>query len=83
MKKTNLESVSASLKSLKEIRGTISKIMCDEEKNYDQLSQSEQEGEPGEKLGFEIDALDNIEYLLDEVISFIEDNLGDRLQEGA
>ena len=83
MKKTNLETLSTSYKSLKEIHGTISNMVSDEEKNYDQLSQNEQEGEPGEKLGFEIDALDNIEYLLDEVISFIEDNLGDRLQEVA
>ena len=81
MKKTNLETLSASYKSLKEIRGTVSKIMCDEEKHYDQLSQSERDGEPGDTLGFEIDALDNIEYLLDEAISSIEDNLGDRLPE--
>ena len=81
MKKSNLEALSASYKSLKEIRGTVSKIMCDEEKHYDQLSQSERDGEPGDTLGFEIDALDNIEYLLDEAISFIEDNLGDRLPE--
>ena len=79
MKKSNLETLSASYKSLKEIHGTVSKIMCDEEKHYDQLSKSEREGEPGDTLGFEIDALDNIEYLLDEAISFIEDNLGDRL----
>ena len=80
MKTNNLETLSASYKSLNEIRGTISKMLCDEEKHYDQLSQSEREGEPGDTLGFEIDALDNIEYLLDEAISFIEDNLGDRLQ---
>ena len=83
MKNNNLRTLSASLSSLKEIQGKLQDVMIDEEKNYDQLSQSEQEGEPGEKLGFEIDTLDNIEYLLDEVISFIEDNLGDRLQEVA
>lgn len=79
MKQSYIETLSASFKSLKEIRSTVSKIMCDEEKHYDQLSQSEREGELGDTLGFEIDALDNIEYLLDEAISFIEDNLGDRL----
>lgn len=79
MKQSYIETLSASFKSLKEIRSTVSKIMCDEEKHYDQLSQSEREGELGDTLGFEIDALDNIECLLDEAISFIEDNLGNRL----
>ena len=80
MKQSYIETLSASFKSLKEIRSTVSKIMCDEEKHYDQLSQSEREGELGDTLGFEIDALDNIECLLDEAISFIEDNLGNRLR---
>lgn len=79
MKQSYIETLSASFKSLKEIRSTVSIIMCDEEKHYDQLSQSEREGELGDTLGFEIDALDNIECLLDEAISFIEDNLGNRL----
>ncbi len=79
MKQSYIETLSASFKSLKEIRSTVSKIMCDEEKHYDQLSQSEREGELGDTLGFEIDALDNIECLLDEAISFIEDNLENRL----
>ncbi len=43
-------------------------------------SEGDKEGEPGDRLGFEIDALDNIDYLIGEVIHFIEDNLGDRLK---
>jgi hypothetical protein len=79
MKITNLETISASLKSLKEIQGKLQDAMIDEENEYEKLSESDRQGEPGDQLGFEIDALDNIDYLIDEVITFIEENLGDRL----
>ena len=79
MKRINLETVSAGLKSLKRIQGKMQDVMIDEEKEYEKLSESERKGEPGAQLGFEIDALDNIDYLIDEVITFIEENLGDRM----
>ena len=79
MKQTSLETLSASYKSLKEIHQTLVNVMCEEEKEYDKLSKSDRQGEPGEILGFEIDAFDNIDYLLDQAITFIEENLGDRL----
>lgn len=79
MKQTSLETLSASYKSLKEIHQTLVNVMCEEEKEYDKLSKDDRQGEPGEILGFEIDAFDNIDYLLDQAISFIEENLGDRL----
>ena len=79
MNKTNQETLSACYKSLKEIQETLTKVMAEEEAAYDQLLETERAGEPGEILGFEIDAFDNIDYLLDQVITFIEENLGDRL----
>ena len=79
MNTSNLETLSACYKSLKEIQERLIKVMAEEDKNFDLLPKSDQEGEAGEKLGFEIDALDNIDYLLGEVITFIEENLGDRL----
>jgi hypothetical protein len=79
MTSTNLETLSACYRSLKEIQERLLNVMTEEDRNFDLLPKSDQEGEAGEKLGFEIDALDNIDYLLGEVISFIEENLGDRL----
>lgn len=79
MNKTNQETLSTCYKSLKEIQETLTKVMAEEEAAYDQLLETERAGEPGETLGFEIDAFDNIDYLLDQVITFIEENLGDRL----
>ena len=83
MNQTNLEILSSCYKSLNEIRETLCNVMTEEEGHFDQLTQSEREGEPGDKLGFEIDALDNIDYLLGVAITFIEDNLGDRLESDA
>ena len=79
MKQTSLETLSTSYKSLKEIHQTLVNVMCEEEEEYDKLSKGDREGEPGDTLGFEIDAFDNIDYLLDQAITFIEENLGDRL----
>lgn len=53
--------------------------MIEEEKNINKFLKSDQAGEPVERLGFEIDALDNTIYLLSEVTGFIEENLDDRL----
>lgn len=83
MKTTSLETLSASYKSLKEIQDRLLNVMAEENVNYDLLPKSDQEGEIGEALGFEIDALDNIDYLLGEVITYIEENLGDRLSDQA
>ena len=79
MKKTNLETLSSCYNSLKGIREKLVNVMSEEEENFNLLPDKEKEGEAGDELGFEIDALDNIDYLLGEVITFIEDNLGDRL----
>ena len=79
MKRTNLETLAACYKTLKEMQDTFDNMMCEEERAFDALSESDQEGEPGERLGFEIDAFDNISYLIFEVTDFIEQNLGDRL----
>ena len=79
MKQTNLETLAACYKSLKEMQDTFDNMMCEEEQAYNALSKSDQEGKPGERLGFEIDAFDNISYLILEVTNFIEENLGDRL----
>lgn len=79
MKISNLETLSASYKSLKEIQKKLQDVMIDEENELEKLSESDHKGEPGAQLGFEIDALDNIDYLIDQVIDFIEENLGDRL----
>ena len=46
-------------------------MMSEEEENFSLLPDKEKEGEAGDELGFD--------YLLGEVITFIEDNLGDRL----
>ncbi|MBR4134001.1 MAG: hypothetical protein IKU04_05710 [Bacteroidales bacterium] len=79
MDKTSQETLSKCFNSLKVIHETIIKMMNNLEQDYDKLPESEQEGETGEQLGFEVDALDNVDYLLDEVITFMEENLGDRL----
>lgn len=79
MNTSNLETLSECYKSLKEIQERLLKVMSEENINFDLLPKSDQEGEAGEKLGFEIDALDNIDYLLGEVITYMDENLGDRL----
>ena len=76
MKKVNQETVSACYKSLKAIQKTLVDVMIDEDREFEKLPESDQAGEPGETIGFEVDALDNVDYLLDEVITFIEENLG-------
>lgn len=77
MDNAHRETLSACYRSLKEIQDKLGKVMKEEEDAFDRLQKDEQEGAAGETLGFEIDAFDNIGYLLDEVISFIEENLGD------
>ena len=79
MKQTNLDTLAACYKTLVKMQDTFDDMMCEEEKAFDALSKSDREGEPGERLGFEIDAFDNISYLIFEVRTFIEENLGDRL----
>lgn len=80
MKKENIETIATYLATLKAMREKVVDMENEEDRNYDLLSESDKAGEPGDLLGFEIDALDNIDYLIGEVISFIEDNLGDRLK---
>ena len=80
MKKENIETIATYLAALKEMQENVVIMENEEDKNYDLLSEADKAGEPGERLGFEVDALDNIDYLIGEVISFIEDNLGDRLK---
>lgn len=75
MNTNNQGILSSCYKSLKEIQETLSKAMNEEEKAFDKLPESDQTGEQGEQLGFEIDAFDNIIYLLEEVVSFIDENL--------
>ena len=79
MKENNLKTLSAYYKSLKEMEDKFTDMMIEEELNFEKLPESDQHGEPGERLGFEIDALDNIIYLVGEVTRFIEENLEDRL----
>lgn len=79
MDNAHRETLSACYRSLKEIQDKLGKVMKEEEEAFDQLQKDDQEGEAGETLGFEIDAFDNIDYLLGEVISFIEENLGNRI----
>ena len=79
MKQTNLETLAACYKTLMEMQETMEEMMIEEENAFNALPESDQEGEPGERLGFEIDAFDNINYLLFEVTDFIEQSLGDRL----
>ena len=80
MDKTSQETLSHCFNSLKEIQETVIGIMDKLEQDYESLPESEQAGKAGEQLGFEVDALDNVDYLLDEVITFMEENLGDRLK---
>lgn len=80
MKKENIETIATYLATLKAMQDKVVDMENEEDKNYELLSESDKASEPGDRLGFEIDALDNIEYLIGEVISFIEDNLGDRLK---
>ncbi len=80
MNNTHREILSACYQSLKEIQEKLSKVMREEEETFDRLQKDDQEGEAGETLGFEIDAFDNIDYLLGEVITFIDENLGDRIR---
>lgn len=79
MDKTSQETLTKCFNSLKEIQESVIDMMNKLEQDYDKLPESEQEGETGERLGFEVDALDNVDCLLDELISFMEENLGDRL----
>ncbi len=79
MNNTHRETLVACYKSLKEIQEKLDHVMKEEEEAFDRLQKDDQEGEAGDTLGFEIDAFDNIDYLLGEVISFIEENLGDRI----
>ena len=79
MDKTSQEALTNCFNSLKEIQETIVNMMNKLDHDYDNLPESEQEGETGEQLGFEVDALDNVDCLLDEVITFMEENLGDRM----
>lgn len=80
MNNTHREILSACYQSLNEIQEKLSKVMREEEETFDRLQKDDQEGEAGETLGFEIDAFDNIDYLLGEVITFIDENLGDRIR---
>ena len=80
MDNTSQETLLKSYNSLKEIKETVIGIMNKLDHDYDSLLESEQAGKIGEQLGFEVDALDNVDYLLDEVITFMEENLGDRLK---
>ncbi len=80
MNNTHRETLSACYNSLKEIQAKLSNVMREEEETFDRLKKDDQEGEAGETLGFEIDAFDNIDYLLGEVITFIDENLGDRIR---
>ena len=80
MDKTSQETLSKCYNSLKEIQETIVNMLNKLDHDYDSLPESEQAGKAGEQLGFEVDALDNVDYLLDEVITFMEENLGDRLK---
>ena len=80
MKKENIETIATYLATLKAMQDKFADMENEEDRNYELLSESDKAGEPGDRLGFEIDALDNIDYLIGEVISFIEDNLGDRLK---
>ena len=79
MDNSHRETLTACFISLKEIREKLDKVMTEEEEAVGRLQKDDQEGEAGETLGFEIDAFDNIDYLLGEVISFIEENLGSSL----
>ena len=83
MKKENIETISAYLATLKAMQEKVVDMENEEDRNYELLPEIDKEGEPGDRLGFEIDALDNIDYLIGEVIRFIEDNLGDRLPSNA
>ena len=80
MKKENIETIATYLATLKAMQDKVVDMENEEDRNYELLSESDKAGEPGDRLGFEIDSLDNIDYLIGEVISFIEDNLGDRLK---
>lgn len=80
MDKTSQETLTKCFNSLKEIQETIIIMINKLDQDFDNLPESEQAGKIGEQLGFEVDALDNVDYLLDEVITFMEDNLGDRLK---